>query len=140
MKGGNKMRSTVKLLIVAFFLGAFLFGTNANAGKGIDWSRSADLAVIEGKINSINLEKMYFTLDECEELGNEPLILNEDTTCYIGNEKTDIVSIGEGTKFQKEDELSFDQLKSGDYVKCNYSRKYGKFIAVRIVRIPKQIF
>ncbi len=140
MKGDNKMRATVKMIIVAFFLGVFLFGINADAGKGIDWSRSAELAVIEGKIDSISLEKMYLTLDDCEELGNGPLMLNEDTTCYTGNEKTDIVSVGGGTKFQKEDELSFDQLKLGDYVKCNYSIKDGKFIAVRIVRISKQVF
>ena len=134
------MRATVKLTIAAFFLGAFLFGTNANAGKGIDWSLYAELAVIEGRIDSVSLEKMYITLEDCKELRSGPLMLNEDTTCYIGNENTDIVTIKGGTKFQKEDELSFDQLKPGDYVKCNYSIRDGKFIAVRIVRISKQVF
>ena len=134
------MRRLTTFTTLAFFLGAFIFGLNAFAGKGIDWSLYAELAVIEGKIDSISLEKMYLTLEDCKELRSGPLMLNEDTTCYTGNENTDIVTIRGGTKLQKEDELSFDQLKLGDYVKCNYSIKDGKFIAVRIVRISKQVF
>ncbi|MFQ5963151.1 MAG: hypothetical protein ACE5KZ_02595 [Candidatus Scalinduaceae bacterium] len=123
--------------MLTFFLGAFLFGFNAYAGKSIDWpgfaEGAASLAVIEGKIKSIDLEKMNLTLEDCELLGSEPLMLYKGTVCYIGDEKTDIVSIRDGTKFQKKDEISFDHLKAGDYVKCNYSIKEGKFKAVRIV-------
>ncbi|MFQ5714890.1 MAG: hypothetical protein ACE5GU_12740 [Candidatus Scalinduaceae bacterium] len=133
------MYRTTKLLTLAFFLGALLFGSNAFAGKSVDWPGFAaganSLAVIEGKIKSLDLEKMNITLEESEMLGNEPLFLGKDTTCYMGDAKTDIISIRGGTEFQKEDELSFDYLKAGDYVKCNYSIRDGKFWAVRIVLI-----
>jgi Cu/Ag efflux protein CusF len=133
------MYRKTKLLTLAFFLGAFLFGLNAFAGKSVDWpgfaEGAASLAVIDGKIKSLDLEKMSITLEESEMLGNEPLFLGKDTICYMGDAKINIVSIRGGTKFQKEDELSFDHLKAGDYVKCNYSIRDGKFWAVRIVLI-----
>jgi hypothetical protein len=133
------MYRQMKLIIVAFFLGAFLFGFNAYAGKSVDWpgfaEKAASLAVIEGKIKNIDLEKMEVYLEKCELLGDAPLMLTEDTSYYIGDEKTDIVSIRGGTDFQAEDELSFDHFKAGDYIKCNYSIKDGSFWAVRIVHL-----
>ncbi len=131
------MCRTTKLVTLAFLLGALLFGFNAYAGKSVDWpgfaEGSASLAVIEGKIKSFDLEKMNITLEKCEILGNEPLLLGKDTTCYLGDASTDIISIRGGTEFQKEDVVSLDHLKAGDYVKCNYSIRDGEFWAVRIV-------
>lgn len=125
--------------MLAFFFGAFLFGLNAYAGKSVDWpgfaEKAASLAVIEGKIKSIDLEKMEIYFEKSELLGELPLMLNEDTVCYMGDEKTDIVSIRGGTEFGKEDELSFDHFKAGDHIKCNYSIRDGNFWAVRIVHI-----
>ena len=133
------MYRTTKLVMLAFFLGAFLFGFNAYAGKSVDWpgfaEGSASLAVIEGKIKNIDLEEMEVYLEKCELLGDAPLMLTEDTHYYIGDEKTDIVSIRGGTDFQAEDELSFDHFKAGYYIKCNYSIKDGSFWAVRIVHV-----
>ncbi len=77
--------------------------------------------------------EIYF--EECELLGDAPLMLKKNTLCYVGDEKTDIVSIRGGTKFHKQDELSFDHFKAGDYIKCNYSKRDGEFWAVRIVLI-----
>jgi hypothetical protein len=92
-------------------------------------------ALVEGKIKNIDLEKKIITLEGCEILGNKPLRLSKDSVCYIGDEKADIVSISGGAKFHKGAELSLDHLKAGDYVKCNYSIRDGKFWAVRIVLI-----
>ncbi len=78
---------------------------------------------------------MEICLEECELLGDVSLMLTEDTLCYMGDEKTDIVSIRGGTKFHKDDKLSFDYLKAGDYIKCNYSIRGGSFWAVRIVHV-----
>jgi hypothetical protein len=132
-----KMCRTTKLVTLAFLLGALLFGFNAYAGKSVDWpgfaEGSASLAVIEGRIKSLDLEKMNITLEECEVLGNEPLLLGKDTTCYLGDASTDIISIRGGAKFQEEDVVSLDHLKAGDYIKCNYSIRDGEFWAVRIV-------
>ncbi|MBO1223183.1 MAG: hypothetical protein JYX80_02025 [Candidatus Scalindua sediminis] len=134
-----KMLRMTKLVMLAFFLGAFLFGFNAYAGKSVDWpgfaEKAASLAVIEAKIKNIDLEKMEVYLEKCELLGDAPLMLTEDTLCYMGDERTDIVSIRGGTKFHKDDELSFDHFKAGDYIKCNYSIRDGIFWAVRIVHV-----
>ncbi|MFQ5712590.1 MAG: hypothetical protein ACE5GU_00990 [Candidatus Scalinduaceae bacterium] len=133
------MLRTTKLVMLAFFLGAFLLGFNAYAGKSVDWpgfaEKAASLAVIEGKIKSVDLEKMEIYFEGCELLGDAPLMVTEDTLCYMGDEKTDIVSIRGGTKFHKDDELSFEHLKAGYYIKCNYSIKDGSFWAVRIVHV-----
>ncbi|MFQ5713338.1 MAG: hypothetical protein ACE5GU_04845 [Candidatus Scalinduaceae bacterium] len=134
------MLRTTKLVIPAFFLGVFLFGLNAYAGKSVDWPGFAEgatsLAVIEGKIKNIDLWEDTITLEGCELVGDEPLeFFWDDTACYKGDEKTDIVSIRGGTKFHKEDEISFDHLKAGDYIKCNYTKAYGKFWIERIVLI-----
>ncbi len=133
------MLRMMKLVMLAFFLGAFLFGFNAYAGKSVDWpgfaEKASSLAVIEGKIKSVDLEKMEICFEECELLGDAPLMLTKDTFCYMGDEKTDIVSIRGGTKFHKDDKLSFDYLKAGYYIKCNYSIKNGSFWAVRIVHV-----
>ncbi len=133
------MYRQMKLIIVAFFLGAFLSGINVYAGKSVDWPGFADgatsLSVIEGKIKSIDLEKMNLTLEECELLGNEPLMLSEDTVCYLGAEEDNISSIRGGVLFTKESELRLNQLQVGHTIKCNYSIKDGQVWAVRIVRI-----
>ena len=75
------MRRLTTYTMLAFFLGAFIFGLNAFAGKSVDWpgyAGGSHLAVIEGTIKSIDLE-------------------------------------------------------TGDYVKCNYSKRDGKYEAVRII-------
>ncbi len=63
------MYRTTKLVMLAFFLGAFLIGFNAYAGKSVDWpgfaEGSTSLAVIEGKIKNIDLEKMEVYLEKC---------------------------------------------------------------------------
>ncbi|MFQ5965918.1 MAG: hypothetical protein ACE5KZ_16760, partial [Candidatus Scalinduaceae bacterium] len=95
------MLRTTKLVILAFFLGAFLFGFNAYAGKSVDWpgfaEGAASLAVIEGKIKNIDMWEDTITLEDCELLGDEPLeFFWDDKACYKGDEKTDIVSIRGG--------------------------------------------
>ena len=135
-----KMRRLTTFTMLAFFLGAFIFGLNAFAGKSVDWpgvasGGSASLAVIEGTIESIDLEKGEICFEKCELLGDAPLMLTKDTTCYKGDENTNIVSIRGGTEFQDKDILSFSHLKAGDYLKCNYSIKDGKFWAVRVVHV-----
>ncbi len=133
------MRRLTTFTMLAFFLGAFIFGLNAFAGKSVDWPGFAEgatsLAVIEGKIESIDLEKKEICFEKCELLGDAPLMFTKGTDCYMGDEKTNIVSIRGGTKFQDKDILSFSHLKAGDYLKCNYSIKDGKYWAVRVVHI-----
>jgi len=65
-------------------------------------------------------------------------MLTKKTSCYLGNEKTDIVSIRGGSELEKKDELSLDQLSVGDYIKCNYSRRDDSLFAVRIIKIFPQ--
>ncbi len=132
------MRRITTFTMLAFFLGAFIFGLNAFAGKSVDWpgyAGGSHLAIIEGKIESIDLEKGEICFEECELLGDAPLMLTKDTTCYMGDEKTNIVSIKGGTKFQDKDILSFSQLKAGDYIKCNYSLEGEEYWAVRVVHV-----
>lgn len=134
------MYRTTKLFMLAFFFGAFLLGSNAYAWKTLDWPISPTGAsrtheVIEGQIESFDLDKMEIIFEKCELIGKEPLRLTKETTCYKGDEKTDIVSVRGGTRFQKEDVLSLKDLKAGDYIKCNFSIKDGKFWSKRIVLI-----
>ena len=133
------MKYIMRLMLLAFFLGASLFSLDAYAGKSVDWpgyaAGSSSLAVMEGKIQSIDLEKMHIILQECDRLGCEPLVLSKDTECYIGDEKTNITSIRGGTEFFEKDKLSIKDLKAGDYIRCNYSKEYGKYEAVRIISI-----
>jgi len=139
------MRRLTTYTMLAFFLGAFIFGLNAFAGKSVDWpgyAGGSGLAVIEGTIKSIDLEKgeicfekCGICFDKCELLGDASLMLTKDTTCYMGDEKTNIVSIRGGTEFQDKDILSFSQLKAGDYIKCNYSLEGEKYWAVRVVHV-----
>ncbi len=130
-----------KIVMLAFFMGAFLFALNAHAWKSIDWPVSPDgkvdnnREVIEGQIVSIDLEKMEITFGKSELMGKEPLRLTKDSVLYKGDEKTDIVSVRSGTKFKKDDELPLENLKAGDVIKCNYSIKDGKFWARRIILI-----
>ncbi len=141
---GMKMYRKTKLIIVAFFLGLFLFGSNAYAGKSVDWPGFAEgatsLAVIEGKIKSIDLEKMEIKLEGCDLLGDKPLMLSKDTVCYLGAKEDNISSIRGGTLFTDEEKISFNQLKVGHTIKCNYSMKDGKFWAVRIVRCFPHVY
>ena len=133
-----KMYKTTKLLMLAFFFGAFFIGINAYAWKMLDFPISptgsyTNRDVLEGQIKTLDLETMEITFEKCELIGKEPLRLTKDSVCYKGDEKTDIVSVKGGTIFQKDDKISFDNLKAGDYIKCNYEIKDGKFWARRIV-------
>jgi hypothetical protein len=138
------MYRQMKLIIVAFFLGAFLSGINVYAGKSVDWPGFAEgatsLVVFEGKIKSIDLEKMEIKLEGCDLLGDKPLMLSKDTVCYLGAKEDNIESIRGGTLFRDEDKISFNQLKVGHTIKCNYSMKDGKFWAVRIVRCFPHVY
>ncbi len=131
------MRRLTTYTMLAFFLGAFIFGLNAFAGKSVDWPGFAEgaskLAVIEGTIKSIDLEKNEIYFEKCELLGDAPLMITEDTACYIGDEVTNIMSIRGGTEFKTSDKFDISDLEAGDYIKCNFSRKDGKYEAVRII-------
>ena len=131
------MRRLTTYTMLAFFLGAFIFGLNAFAGKSVDWPGFAEgtskLAVIEGTIKSIDLEKNKICFEKCELLGDAPLMITEDTACYIGDEVTNIMSIRGGTEFKTSDKFDISDLEAGDYIKCNFSRKDGKYEAVRII-------
>ncbi|KHE92142.1 MAG: hypothetical protein K8F52_04355 [Candidatus Scalindua rubra] len=137
------MYGLAKSLIVFSFLGVFLFGLNAYAHTQVDLSgmagKSTKLAIIEGKIKSIDLEKMIIVLEECDPLGHKALMLTRETECYLGNNKTDIESIRDGTEFDKRDELGVNQLSVGDHIKCNYSRKVDNIFVVRIVKIINKL-
>ncbi len=138
------MSSMTRLLTLAFFLVVCLFGLNAYAGKSVDWpgfaEGAASLAVIEGEIEVLDLEKSEITLDASGLLESKSLILmlKDDTAYYAGDEKTNITSIRGGTSFEKQDEIISEHLKVGDFVKCNYSIKDGKFWIVRLVLIAQQ--
>ena len=131
------MRRLTTYTMLAFFLGAFIFGLNAFAGKSVDWPGFAEgaskLAVIEGTIKSIDLEKNEICFEKCELLGDAPLMITEDTACYIGDEVTNIMSIRGGTEFKTSDKFDISDLEAGDYIKCNFSMKDGKYEAVRII-------
>jgi len=131
------MRRLTTYTMLAFFLEAFIFGLNAFAGKSVDWPGFAEgaskLAVIEGTIKSIDLEKNEICFEKCELLGDAPLMITEDTACYIGDEVTNIMSIRGGTEFKTSDKFDISDLEAGDYIKCNFSRKDGKYEAVRII-------
>ncbi len=130
------MRRLTTFTMLAFFLGAFIFGLNAFAGKSVDWpgyAGGSHLAVIEGTIKSIDLEKNEICFEKCELLGDAPLMITEDTACYIGDEMTNIMSIRGGTEFKTSDKFDITDLKAGDYVRCNYSMRYGNYEAVRII-------
>ncbi len=133
------MKYAMKIMLLAFFLGASLFSFDAYAGKSVDWpgfaAGSSSLAVMEGTVKSVDLEKMHIIFEKCELLGCDPLILSKDTKCYIGDEKTNITSIRGGSEFLEKDKLNIEDLKAGDYLRCNYIKKYGKYEAVRIISI-----
>ncbi len=131
------MSKTIKIIMLSSFFGAFLLGINAFAeGTATEfiWHHKV-LAVLEGQIKDLDLEKMEIKLEGIKKLGDKPLMLSKDTRCYKGGRLTNIASVKGGTKFQGDDVISFDHLKAGDYIKCNYSIKDGKFLAVRIVLI-----
>ena len=97
------MRRLTTYTMLAFFLGAFIFGFNAFAGKSVDWpgyAGGSHLTVIEGAIKSIDLEKNEICFEKCELLGDAPLMITENTACYIEDEVTNITSIRGGTEFK----------------------------------------
>ncbi len=138
------MYRQTKLIITSFLIGLFVFGSKAYAGKSVDWPGFAhsatSLVVLEGKIKSIDLEKMEIKLEGCDLLGDKPLMLSKDTICYLGAKEDNISSIRGGTLFTDEEKISFNQLKIGHTIKCNYSKKDGKFWAVRIVRCFPHVY
>ncbi len=138
------MYRQMKLIITSFIIGLFLFGSNAYAGKSVDWPGFAEgatcLVVIEGKIKSIDLEKMEIKLEGCDLLGDKPLMLSKDTVCDLGAEDDNISSIRVDTLFKDESKISFNQLQVGHTIKFNYSKKDGKFWAVRILRIFPHVY
>ncbi len=133
------MKYIMKIMLLAFFLAASLFSLNAYAGKSVDWpgfaAGSSSLAVMEGTVKSVDLEKMHIIFEKCALLGCEPLILSKDTECYIGDERANITSIRGGSEFLEKDILDLKDLKVGDYLRCNYTEKYGKYEAVRVISI-----
>jgi len=136
--------------MLAFFLGAFMLGTDVYAERSAEWRGFPEgvvkestwpafdvLAIIEGQITNLDLEKMNIAIEGSEKLGDKPLLLTKETACYMGDKLTNIASVSGGTKFQEHEVLSFEDLKAGDYIKCNYSIKDGMPIAVRIVLISQ---
>jgi hypothetical protein len=83
---------------------------------------------------------MEIKLEGCDLLGDKPLMLSKDTVCYLGAEDDNIGLIRGGTLFTDADKISFNQLKVGHTIKFNYSKKDGKFWAVRIVRIFPHVY
>ncbi len=133
------MYKHIKLIVVAFCLGLFLSGTNAYAGKSIDWlgfvNDAPDLVVIKGKIRSIDLYKMEIILDGCALLGDEPLKLSGETTYYLEPEEANINSVRGGTGFTENDKINYYELEAGHTIKCNYEIKDGEFWAIRVIRV-----
>lgn len=138
------MYVTIKPVILLVIIGVFSIGFNAFGWDTIDWHVNAkgepvNHEVIEGKIKSFDLDKMEIIFENCELIGSDPLKLTKDTTCFKGDVEVDIVSARGGFKFQKEDELSLDHLKAGDYIKCNFKIDDNRFWAKRIVLITPYV-
>ena len=129
----------IRLIIIAFYFGLFLFGINTYAGKSIDGPGSINgtpnLVVIKGKIRSIDLYKMEIILDGCALLGNEPLKLSGETSYYLESEEENIDSARGGTRFTEYDKINFYELEAGHTIKCNYEIRDGEFWAVRVIRV-----
>ena len=138
------MYRTIKLLILIMIFGVFSMGFNAYGWSIIDWhvnstGEPVNHEIIEGKIESLDLDKMEIILEKCELIGDEPLNLTKDTVCLKGNIAVDIVSARGGSKFKEADKIGLDHLKAGDYIKCNFRVDDDKFWAKRIVLITPSI-
>ena len=138
------MYRTIKSLMLLMIFGVFSIGFNAYGWSIIDWHVNStgvpvNHEVIEGKIKSFDLDKMEITFERCELIGDDPLKLTKDTVCYKGDVNIDIVSARGGSEFQKEDELSLDYLKAGDYIKYNFRMDDNKFWAKRIVLVTPYV-
>ncbi len=137
------MYSTIKsfksLMLIMIF-GVFSIGFNAYGWDTIEWHVNStgepiNHQIIEGKIESIDLDKMEITFEKCELIGKESLNLTKDTVCLKGNIAVDIVSARGGSEFHEDDKISLDHLKAGDYIKCNFKIDDNKFWAKRIVLV-----
>jgi hypothetical protein len=120
--------------------GVFSMGFNAYGWSIIDWhvnstGEPVNHELIEGKIKSIDLDKMEIILENCELIGDDPLNLTKGTVCFKGNVAVDIVSARGGSELREKDELNLDHLKAGDYIKCNFKIDDDKFWAKRIVLV-----
>ena len=134
----------MKSFMLIMIFGVSSIGFNAYGWSVVDWhvnstGEPVNHEVIEGKIKSFDLDKMEIILEECGLIGEKPLKLTEDTVCYKGDVEVDIVSARGGSGFQKEDKVSLDHLKAGDYIKCNFKIDDDKFWAKRIVLITPYI-
>lgn len=129
----------IKLIIVSFCIGLFLFGTNSYAGKSSEWKRYAngtsDLVIIKGEIRSIDLFKMEIILDGCALLGDKPLKLSEETSYYLEPEEANINSVRGGERLSEDDRINYYELEVGHTIECNYEIRNGEFWAVTVVRI-----
>ncbi len=138
------MYRTIKPIILIMIFGVFSLGFNAYGWSIIDWhvnstGEPVNHEIIEGKIESFDLDKMEIILEKCELIGDNPLKLAKYTVCYKGDVNIDIVSARGGSKFQEKDKLSLDHLKAGDYIKCNFKIDDNKFWAKRIVLVTPYV-
>ncbi len=138
------MYKTIKPLMLIMIFGVFSIGFSAYGWSIIDWhvnstGEPVNHEIIEGKIESFDLDKMEITFEKCKLIGDEPLNLTKDTVCLKGNIGVDIVSARGGSKFQEKDKLSLDHLKAGDYIKCNFKIDDNKFWAKRIVLVTPYV-
>ncbi len=134
------MYRTIKPIILIMIFGVFSLGFNAYGWSIIDWhvnstGEPVNHELIEGKIESFDLDKMEIILENCELIGDEPLNLTKDTVCLKGNIAVDIVSARGGSEFQEGDKIGLDYLKAGDYIKCNFKIDDNKFWTKRIVLV-----
>ncbi len=138
------MYRMIKPIILIMIFGVFSIGFNAYGWSIIDWhvnstGEPVNHEIIEGKIESLDLDKMEITFEKCELIGYEPLNLTKDTVCLKGNIGVDIVSARGGSEFQEAEKIGLDHLKAGDYIKCNFRMDNDKFWAKRIVLITSSI-
>jgi hypothetical protein len=130
----------IKPIILIMIFGVFSLGFNAYGWSIVDWhvnstGEPVNHEVIEGKIESLDLDKMEIIFENCELIGGNPLNLTKGTVCLKGNIAVDIVSARGGSEFQEGDKIGLGHLKAGDYIKCNFKLDENKFWAKRIVLI-----
>ena len=138
------MYRMMKPIILIMIFGVFSLGFNAYGWSIIDWhvnstGEPVNHEIIEGKIESLDLDKMEITFENCELIGDEPLNLAKDTVYLKGNIAVDIVSARGGSEFQEDEKIGLGHLKAGDYIKCNFKINDKKFWAKRIVVITPYV-
>jgi len=138
------MYRMIKPIILIMIFGVFSLGINAYGWSIIDWhvnstGEPVNHELIEGKIESFDLDKMEIILENCELIGDEPLKLTKYTVCFKGDVAIDIVSARGGSDFKEADKIGLDHLKAGDYIKCNFRVDDDEFWAKRIVLITPSI-